>query len=503
MSPGNFLEGLFYKASSELWTDIFIWLILGVFVLAIFEASRGKHSRFLEHAPNVMTSLGILGTFTGIIIGLLHFQPDKIDESISLLLDGLKTAFITSLVGMFASILFKALDAWKFAPMREDGEEKEDVTPKDIYQQLSGQTELLTQLRESLAGNEEGSVNGQLKNLRSDLRDAAKKRDEEYQAFSLKLWSQMESFADMLSKSATEQMIEALKDVIKDFNKKLTEEFGENFKALDGSVKKLVDWQQQYMEQLTQMSQQYAEGVKAIDSTRDAVSTISEKTGEIPASMEHLKAVLEVNQHQIAELQRHLEAFVNMRDQAVKAVPEIQSQVKGVGDQLQQGAQEMKKVMLEGATQFSTSVNQTNASITSMADSLTSNADSITTTLKDGSEQVHKTTRDMVERLEHSSKNLQGELERSISAVLTTIQDQSKISLGAVEGQIREAVSRSGEGVNRQLAALDQSLQQELNRVMQELGKALTSITQKMAEDYHRMVSTHKPHQDNDKGYGY
>lgn len=259
MSPGNFLEGLFYKASSEFWTDIFICLILGVFVLAIFEARRGKHSRFLEHAPNVMTSLGILGTFTGIIIGLLHFQPDKIDESISLLLDGLKTAFITSLVGMFASILFKGLDAWKFAPMREDGDEKEDVTPKDIYQQLSGQTELLTQLRESLAGNEEGSVNGQLKNLRSDLRDTVKKRDEEYQAFSLKLWSQMESFADMLSKSATEQMIEALKDVIKDFNKKLTEEFGENFKALDASVKKLVDWQQQYMEQLTQMSQQYAE----------------------------------------------------------------------------------------------------------------------------------------------------------------------------------------------------------------------------------------------------
>ncbi|WP_066017831.1 MotA/TolQ/ExbB proton channel family protein [Endozoicomonas atrinae] len=500
MSPGNFLEGLFYKASSELWTDIFIWLILGVFILAIFEASRGKHSRFLEHAPNVMTSLGILGTFTGIIIGLLHFQPDKIDESISLLLDGLKTAFITSLVGMFASIIFKGLDAWKFAPMREDGDEKEDVTPKDIYQQLSGQTELLTQLRESLAGNEEGSVNGQLKNLRSDLRDAAKKRDEEYQAFALKLWSQMENFADMLSKSATEKVIEALKQVIVEFNQNLTEQFGENFKALDASVKKLVDWQQQYMEELAQMSQQYAEGVKAIDSTRDAVSTISEKTGEIPASMDQLKAVLEVNQHQIAELQRHLEAFVNMRDQAVKAVPEIQAQVKGVGDQLQQGAQEMKKVMLEGATQFSTSVNQTNASITSMADSLTSNANSITTTLKDGSTQVHNTTRDMVERLEHSSKNLQGELERSINTVLTTIQDNSKKSLGAVEGQIREAVSRSGEGVNRQLAALDQSLQQELNRVMQELGKALTSITQKMAEDYHRMVAAHNPPKNNHRG---
>ena len=60
MSPGKFLEGLFFKSSAALWTDIFISLILAVFVLALVEASRGKHSRFLEHAPNVMTSLGIL-----------------------------------------------------------------------------------------------------------------------------------------------------------------------------------------------------------------------------------------------------------------------------------------------------------------------------------------------------------------------------------------------------------------------------------------------------------
>lgn len=491
MSPGKFLEGLFFNASTTLWTDIFICLIVGIFLLAIIEASRGKHSRFLEHAPNVMTSLGILGTFTGIVIGLLHFQPDHIDTSITLLLDGLKTAFITSLVGLFSSILFKGLDAWKFAPMREEGELKEDVTPKDIYSQLSGQTELLTQLKESLTGNEEGSVNGQLKNLRMDLRDAADKREKEYKEFGEKLWTQMESFADMLSKSATEQVIEALNKVIADFNKKLTKEFGENFQALDASVKKLVDWQQQYMEQLTQMSEQYSEGVKAIGDTRDAVSVISDKTGEIPASMDQLKAVLEVNQHQIAELQRHLEAFAGMREQAIRAVPEIQSQIKEVGDQLQQGAYEMKVVMLQGATEFKDSVTKTNSAMTEMSHNVVNESEKVATVLKDGSTQVHNTTRDMLERLDHSSKNLQGELERSIHAVLNSIRENSERTLGGIESQIQNAVSRSGEGVNRQLAALDEALQQELNRALEELGKALASIAQKMTEEYNRMVSVH------------
>ncbi len=48
-----------------------------------------------------MGALGILGTFIGIIIGLLNFNTESIDTSIPVLLGGLKTAFITSIVGMF------------------------------------------------------------------------------------------------------------------------------------------------------------------------------------------------------------------------------------------------------------------------------------------------------------------------------------------------------------------------------------------------------------------
>ncbi|KEQ15832.1 hypothetical protein GZ77_04765 [Endozoicomonas montiporae] len=483
---------MFYKAPSELWTDIFICLILGIFVLAVYEASRKKHSRFLEHAPNVMTSLGILGTFTGIVIGLLHFQPDQIDTSINLLLEGLKTAFITSLVGLFASIVFKGLDAWKFAPMRDADNVKEDITPKDIYSQLSDQTDLLTQLRESLSGNEDGSLNGQLKNLRFDLQQATTKRESDQKAFAEKLWSQMENFAEVLSKSATEQAIKALDNVIQDFNQKLTTEFGENFKALDESVKKLVVWQEQYMEQLNQMSVQYGEGVSAIDSTREAVSIISEKTGEIPASMDQLKGVMEVNQHQIAELQRHLEAFVSMRDRAIEAVPEIQSKVEDVGLQLQQGAQEMQRVVSQGATEFSDSVNQTNAAIISMADSLTVNADSITTTLRDGSTEVSNKTRDMVGRLDHSSQHLQAEIERRITAALQSLKDNSETTLGGVESHIKGVVEQTGKNVNTQLKAMDDALQQELTRVMEKLGSTLGGIARKMTEEYNRMV-THTP----------
>ena len=52
----------------------------------------------------MISTLGVLGTFVGITIGLLHFDTDNLDTGIPILLSGLKTAFFTSLAGMIGSL---------------------------------------------------------------------------------------------------------------------------------------------------------------------------------------------------------------------------------------------------------------------------------------------------------------------------------------------------------------------------------------------------------------
>ena len=56
-----------------------------------------------------MTSLGIFGTFCGIYLALypLDFSPGKMNDSIEELLDGMKVAFLTSLLGLLAAITFR------------------------------------------------------------------------------------------------------------------------------------------------------------------------------------------------------------------------------------------------------------------------------------------------------------------------------------------------------------------------------------------------------------
>ena len=51
----------------------------------------------------------------------------------------------------------------------------------------------------------------------------------------------------------------------------------------------------------------------------------------IPVAMDTLTKVMDVNQHQIDELARHPEAFEQIRDKAVEAVPEIREQVDMAG----------------------------------------------------------------------------------------------------------------------------------------------------------------------------
>lgn len=70
---------------------------------------------WIEQIPSMVSTLGVLGTFLGITIGLLHFNTEDLDSSIPLLLTGLKTAFLTSLFGMIGSLILnrtvnKALD---------------------------------------------------------------------------------------------------------------------------------------------------------------------------------------------------------------------------------------------------------------------------------------------------------------------------------------------------------------------------------------------------------
>lgn len=98
-------------------TSTWIWVasIVATFFFSLILVFRFKKSdklianrRLVEFFPTLVSSLGVLGTFYGITDGLLAFDSSNLDQSIPGLLDGLKTAFFTSLAGMLGSMILSA-----------------------------------------------------------------------------------------------------------------------------------------------------------------------------------------------------------------------------------------------------------------------------------------------------------------------------------------------------------------------------------------------------------
>ncbi len=61
------------------------------------------------------------------------------------------------------------------------------------------------------------------------------------------------SFDDFLKSAAennSKALIQALQEVIRDFNAKINEQFGDNFKQLNAAVEKILVWQEKYRQQL-------------------------------------------------------------------------------------------------------------------------------------------------------------------------------------------------------------------------------------------------------------
>ena len=80
------------------------------------------HKRILEMIPDIFTSLGILGTFIGLVWGLKNFEPSSYEtmtHSVSSLVAGIKVAFLTSIYGIAFAIIYTSGMKSVFSDMNE------------------------------------------------------------------------------------------------------------------------------------------------------------------------------------------------------------------------------------------------------------------------------------------------------------------------------------------------------------------------------------------------
>jgi chromosome segregation ATPase len=550
----NVIEDYLRSMKPEMVTDVFILLMFLSFLLAVIWSKKDVNHAFVNYAPSLLTSLGILGTFLGIVLGLLEFNTTNVEGSIVKLLDGLKVAFITSVIGILGSILIKFLiNANIITPKITENSKIQDLDISDLYNIMNMQNENLIKLQNVLSDNQESSIIGQMKLMRSDITDNNKKNNEQililsqhlntivelgnyqkesFNGFQFNLWNKLQDFADMLSKSATEQVIEALNSVIKDFNEKLTEQFGENFKQLNNAVIKLVDWQENYKNQLEQMKNQFDLSVDSMSGMEKSIEQISTHSKSIPESMSNLEVVINTNQNQVEELNRHLEVFKDMRDKAVEAVPAIKEQVEKTLEGFSNASNEIMTsissstdkisvTLVQNAENFADNVSKTNGALVDSSDTLKSSSSQIREQLDATILDLNKHVRIMIEDLSNNSKEIStnfkavGEsleeeltktnkkfnsmLDESTNKLQVSIENlsneqlkQTKKVLDGLDSTIKDILTDTGASVSNQVKLMDEIAAKEIENVMNAMGTALARISNQFTNDYQKLVTEMK-----------
>lgn len=154
-----------------------IHIVVGVIIIALviiaiaaIKKYYRKWERLIDSLPSWASTVGVLGTFLGITAGLVDFDtnPQFIDDSIRTLLDGLKTAFYTSLAGMLGSWVLSIIIDRLFDRYNSEQPSSETEAIKDMTSALSSfSTAMAEQSRQTVKAFNEFTAS--MNQMRSDV----------------------------------------------------------------------------------------------------------------------------------------------------------------------------------------------------------------------------------------------------------------------------------------------------------------------------------------------
>ena len=446
--------------------DMLLWIIIitiGVIQLIIIQSSLKNQSKSLA---SFCTSLGIFGTFLGISVGLFYFNPDQITTSVNGLLSGMKIAFISSVTGLFSYLFinYKVIDKVH----------SENAGIDDVVNALTdGNAQLLTglnkiekninQLNNTITGDTDGSLIGQVMLLRSNLNDK----------FDV-LNSSFEKFAKLQAENNTKALITAIREVIGDFNAKINEQFGENFKHLNSAVSDLVTWQDNYKEILDKSYNQFNSAAIAIEKSHQLMEKINSQFNENMKINEDVILSLGTLKNQNVMLQNNLEAFKDLAENAKESFPIIKNNL----EELTGGLSKSVSSTLDTVSDFIKEQDGiSKKAINEIQNSTIKTIEGFDTSIEKSNQALIDTATSLKESMNVSISDITESINNGFSHAINNI------------NQLQEKI---GENLENTILIIDDALRQELETSLRSLGNQLATLSQKFVDDYGDLTSKMK-----------
>ena len=184
----------------------------------------------------------------------------------------------------------------------------------------------LMRLNHGVSGAGESSLIGQIQLLRAGT-DVRLDR----------LTASFENYAEKVAESNSKALIGALQEVIRDFNAKINEQFGENFKQLNDAVGKLLGWQVRYEVQLNALIEQETATRKNMAEASLRYADLVNKSAVFNGVAQSLTQILTGLEAQRNRLEGSLGSLAGLIDKAATGLPEIEQKIVEMTAQIGRG----------------------------------------------------------------------------------------------------------------------------------------------------------------------
>jgi len=379
---------------------------------------------------------------------------------------------------------------------------------------LDGQerlTEMMCLIADNLLSDKSDSVSTLLTKIRQDLGDNHRDNIELLSVHNNKIRGDLERFMKQLSEQSTNVLIEALEGIIRDFNEKLGEQFGENFKRFEHAVTDLLVWQEQYREQVEVLTERFNTAVDNTERSAGAIERVQESTAVIPESMKNLDTITDSNRVQLLQLAEHLQVFVDMREQAKQAVPVISQHivdsVKTMEDATTRASGHYQNLLADSrmvlddfaknSRDFGKQYTQVTESalvdikgaLGGVSDDLKGSGQSLVTSVSESSSILSK-------RLGEAGSQMASEIKESSGTVSLEMKSAAEAMAKRLDQHVQEATTEMTKAefklkalMESQFKGWDESMQQEVTRTLSLLSENLSAVIRSFVGEYQNLLA--------------
>ena len=225
------------------------------------------HKRILEMIPDILTSLGILGTFVGLVWGLKNFSPNDYEamtSSVASLVEGIKVAFLTSIYGISLSIVYTYGMKSEYSNMTEKMQAFLDRFHGFVLPTAENESRNLLVASQKV----------QTQAMRQMAEQFSERMVSSFEQVITPTFQKMNDSLDLLVVSVTRYQRDAVKEILDVFLKEMNDSFKLQFQDFNEALEQLTRVQKenaQYTSTLyesmgNQLAQSYEQQTRALQS---------------------------------------------------------------------------------------------------------------------------------------------------------------------------------------------------------------------------------------------